>query len=315
MARNKIEEVDIDLDENEEEEQREEKTQVADTSDDDDEEGDDNELEPEGGDLADEAGGDDDTGDEDEEGLTVKIGDDDPEDDETDRAPEWVRNMRRENRELKKKLREQEKADEPGAVELREKPTLAGHDYSTEDFEADLAKWYEEKREHDRRQEETQKVIEENNKRWQRKLETYDEGKATLKADDFDDVEDAVREMFDKPFAGLPPTQDMRFNMIRQGAENAPLLIYALGKNPKKAAELAKINDPVEFAFAVAKVEASVQIGRRPKTSPERKNEGGGKGTGAGSTDNKLERLRAKAAETGDFTEVNRYKRKLKAKA
>ena len=92
-----------------------------------------------------------------------------------------------------------------------------------------------------------------------------------------------------------------------QGADNPALVIYALGKNPKKAKELADIKDPVKFAFAVAKLEKELKVtNRRAAPPPERVVSGTGRSSGA--VDSTLERLREDAARTGNMTKVIAYK-------
>jgi hypothetical protein len=89
-------------------------------------------------------------------------------------------------------------------------------------------------------------------------------------------------------------------------------VIYALGKNPKKAAELAKLTDPVKFAFAVAKLEKELKVtNRRAAPAPERVVQGTGRVSGA--VDSTLERLREEAARTGNMTKVLQYKRQKQA--
>ena len=90
--------------------------------------------------------------------------------------------------------------------------------------------------------------------------------------------------------------------------------MYALGKNPKKAKELAAINDPVKFAFAVAKLEAQLKVNpaKRPP-APERAVTGGSAPI-SGTTDSTLDRLRAEAERTGDMTKVIRYRQQLREK-
>ena len=100
--------------------------------------------------------------------------------------------------------------------------------------------------------------------------------------------------------------------VILQGAENPALVIYALGKNPKKAAELAKNTDPVKFAFAVAKLEKELKVtNRRAAPAPERVIQGTGRVSGA--VDSTLERLREEAARTGNMTKVIQYKAQKRA--
>jgi hypothetical protein len=100
--------------------------------------------------------------------------------------------------------------------------------------------------------------------------------------------------------------------MILQGAENPALLVYALGKNPKRAKELASIKDPVKFAFAVARLETQLKVTKRKASSkPDPKITGTGRVSGA--VDSTLERLRADAERTGDYSKVFQYKKQKRS--
>jgi hypothetical protein len=226
---------------------------------------------------------------------------------EDNTAPEWVRSLRknyrelqREKRELEEKLRSKETV-EPNPTILGKKPTLEDLDYDAEKFEVELAKWYDQKRE----------VEEANNKRaeaqlaqqqaWQQKLDTYGKAKADLRVSDYDDAEASVQESFDLTQQGI----------ILQGADNPAILIYALGKNPKKAKELSELKDPVQFAFAMGKLETQLKITSRKTTPPPPDKKVVGNAS-ASSSDDMLEKLRDEAARTGDFTKVVAYKRQLK---
>jgi hypothetical protein len=91
-------------------------------------------------------------------------------------------------------------------------------------------------------------------------------------------------------------------------------VIYALGKNPKKAKELAQIDDPVKFAFAVAKLESQLKISnRKAATRPEKQVSATAPIKGA--VDSTLERLREEAARTGNMDKVMAYKRAQKRAA
>jgi hypothetical protein len=242
-------------------------------------------------------------------GLVVEIGGGD---DEDASAPEWVRNVRRENRELKKRLKALETTG--GTVDvpaLPEKPTLEACDYDTPVFEAKLEAWYEAKREHDAREAEAKTLQEKAEQRWQAKLSTYDAGKEKLGAPDFDDAEATVSEIFAKPFPGIR-ADDVRMGIIKQGVKDPTTLVYALGRNPEKAKALAEIDDPVEFAVALGRMEATMKVVRAgAKPAPERRIGGVAPGV-AGAVDNTLERLREEAAKTGDFSKVAAYKRQMK---
>ena len=62
-------------------------------------------------------------------------------------APEWVKQLRKENRELKKQLKQT--PQQPQVAQLREKPTITDHDFDSEAYEADLEQWFNEKAQYD----------------------------------------------------------------------------------------------------------------------------------------------------------------------
>ena len=99
--------------------------------------------------------------------------------------------------------------------------------------------------------------------------------------------------------------------MILQGADNPALVVYALGKNTKRAKEIASIKDPVKFAFAVAKLETTLKVNSR-KTPPPPEKTVSGSGNSSGTVDSTLERLRGEASKSGDFSKVIAYKKSLK---
>jgi hypothetical protein len=118
---------------------------------------------------------------------------------------------------------------------------------------------------------------------------------------DFQDAEETVLETLNVTQQGI----------ILQGAQNPAVVVYALGKNPKKAKELGEITDPVKFAFAVAKLETQLTVtSRKQAPPPEKKINGNGS---LDSSNGQLERLREEAARTGDMTKVVAFKRQLKS--
>jgi hypothetical protein len=121
---------------------------------------------------------------------------------------------------------------------------------------------------------------------------------------DYDDAEEVAQQLFNVVQQGV----------VIQGADNPALVIYALGKNPKKAKELAEIDDPVKFAFAVAKLETKLKISnRKAATKPEKTFSATAPVRGA--VDSTLERLREEAARTGNMDKVMAYKRAQKQAA
>lgn len=237
--------------------------------------------------------------------VVVQIGEEETPPQEVEKAPDWVRELRkshrdqqRENRELKKQLEQLNEAKQPEKVTLGNKPTMESAEYDSDVYERQLAAWYENKRKHDEQIEQAKAEQENQQKAWQSTLDSYAEKRKQIKVSDFEDAEMIVQDELDNTQQG----------MILQGAENPALLVYALGKNPKKAKELASINDPVKFAFAVAKLETQLKVtNRKASTKPETVISG--KAPKSGSVDSNLERLRAEAERTGDYTKVTAYKR------
>lgn len=251
----------------------------------------------------------DDDAESDDEVFVSIDGESPPQEDDDKKAPEWVRDLRkshretqRENRELKAKIEALSGAGEKPA-ELGKKPTLEDCDYDSDVYDRQLSDWYEKKRERDEAEAKVKEDQRKQEQEWQNNLDEFAKKKAALKVKDFDEAEEFVDDNFSQ----------MQRGMIIQGAENPALVYYALGKNPKKAKELSEIKDPVKFAFTVARLETQMKVTtRKATTKPEKTVSGSGRVSG--SVDSTLERLRAEASKTGDFTKLNAYKRKLKAK-
>jgi len=240
---------------------------------------------------------------EDTEEVVVSIGEEAPPPEEQTHAPEWVRELRKTNRELQRQNRElQNKLQttaqtETKPVVLGVKPKLEDHDYDADKFEAALADWFERKRQADEANARQEAEVMNQQKAWKAKLDGYGKAKAELRVKDFEDAEAVAQELFSVTQQGV----------VIQGADNPALVIYALGKNPKKAKELSDIKDPVKFAFAVAKLEKELKVtNRRAAPPPERIVSGTGRVSGA--VDSTLERLREEAARTGNMTKVIQYK-------
>lgn len=240
--------------------------------------------------------------------VVVSIGEEAPPAEEEQRAPEWVRELRKANREKERRIRELEARlqtttqTENKPVALGPKPKLEEFDYDADRFEQALDAWHDRKRQHDLQTEMVRQAELQQHQAWQAKLDSYSKAKAELRVRDYEDAEAIAQEVFNVTQQGV----------ILQGAENPALVIYALGKNPKKAAELAKNTDPVKFAFAVAKLEKELKVtNRRAAPAPERVIQGTGRVSGA--VDSTLERLREEAARTGNMTKVIQYKAQKRA--
>jgi hypothetical protein len=241
-----------------------------------------------------------------EEVVVTIAGESPAPEEEEKQAPEWVRNLRKNYRELQREKRELEErlkavspATEQSPVTPGKKPTLEDCDYDSDKFENELAGWFERKRQSEETEAKHRAKQQEEQQTWQKKLETYTQSKTGLKVSDFQDAEDAVLE-------ALSVTQQ---GIILQGAQNSAVLVYALGKNPNKAKELAGITDPVQFAFAVAKLETQLSVTKKQAPPPEKRINGNGS---LGTSNAQLDRLREEAARSGDFTKVLAFKKQLK---
>jgi hypothetical protein len=249
--------------------------------------------------------------DEDEEsGTEISLGDESEEptpEEERAPAPKWVKDLRRErrdlvreNRELKAKIQAQTPQPEP---RLGPKPKISdeGIDYDPEVFEAKILEWNDQRQhlvsiEAQKRKEEAQQE-----QAWEKTVNDYRKAKDALRISDFDDAEMVVQDALSQVQQGI----------ILSGAALPAELVYALGKNPKELKALAGIADPVKFAVAIAKLEATkLRVNRKGVPAPEKRIVSAPAASLGG--DSRLARLREEAAKTGDYTKVLEFKRRQK---
>lgn len=248
----------------------------------------------------------------DDEEFVITVGDEEPEPSDEDGfsgkpAPTWVKDLRKKEREARKRIKELEAqvqqakpAEKP--IEVGPKPKLADFDYDEDQFESAVEQWHERKRQVEQQQASKQAEEKQAQQVWQTKMQSYEERRQTVaaKVRDFEEVEEAAKDK-------LTPTQQ---GILIHAAENPELIMYHLGKHPNKAKELAEITDPIQFAFAAAKLDSQMKIQtRKPATQPEKKPSGSAGLSGA--VDQKLAQLEAKAAKSGDRTELIKYKKSL----
>lgn len=259
----------------------------------------------------DESSQSDDETSEDEE-FVITVGDEEPEPSDEDDfsgkpAPTWVKELRKKEREARKRIKEleaqvQQAKPTEKPIEVGPKPKLADFDYDEDQFESAVEQWHERKRQVEQQQAAKQAEEEKAQQAWQAKMQSYEERRQNVasKVRDFEEVEEAAKDK-------LTATQQ---GILIHAAENPELILYHLGKNPKKAQELSEITDPIQFAFAAAKLDSQMKIQtRKPSTQPERKPSGSAGLSGV--VDQKLAQLEAKAAKTGDRTELIKYKKSL----
>jgi len=242
--------------------------------------------------------------------LIVTFGEDSPpQEDEDDfngqPAPQWVKDLRKKNRELEKQL----KATQPVAKETKEdlvlgaKPKLEEYAYDEDQYAEALDIWYDRKTQVEKRKAEVDAEQQKAQEQIQAVVNSYNEKKQQLKVRDFESAETELADKLSIQQQGL----------ILEGADNPALLVYALGKNKARLDELAKITNPAKFAFAVAKLETQMkQSTRKAAVAPEKTVTGGA--STSGTTDTTLDRLRKEAEKTGDYSKVVQHKRKQKQK-
>lgn len=248
--------------------------------------------------------------------VVITIGDEAPPaaaDDEMEgrAAPQWLKDMRKRDREQAKIIRElqaekaqREAAAAPKAETVGEKPTLEGCDFDAEAYAEKLVAWNDRKKAADAKAAATAAEQEATAAAWNTKLTTYRSAAAALKVDDFDGAEHVVRESM----------SSVQQNIIIHGTDKPELVVYALGRSPAKAKELAAIKDPVKFAVALGKLETQLKV--QPKVVPPAP-EKPVRGTAGGVTgvNNELARLQAEADKSGDRSKVAAYLRKQKQAA
>lgn len=241
-----------------------------------------------------------------EDTVVVTFGDDTPpeDDDLKGPAPEWVREVRKENRRLAKEVRElrakAEQAQKPAEEDLGKEPELEDFDYDAAAFKEAFRKWEKRKADHDSREAARKTEAEKAQAEWVATTDAYNKAKESLKADDFDDAEAVVMGIFS-------PTQQ---GIALMAAANPAQLVLGLGLNPAKAKELAAIKDPVKFTAALVRLEAQMKVTTRKAPAPERAISGTAPKSGA--VDAKLKQLEEEADRTGDRSKVVAYKRAMK---
>lgn len=216
--------------------------------------------------------------------------------------------IKKENRDLKRQQREREQQQSSPSVEdVGPEPTLESCDWDEAVFKQKLLEHQKavDKIESEKQQQREKQQADE--EAWNRKLERYESQRSRIANEDYEMVEDLVNQK-------LSPAQR---SLIIHSSENPSAVFFALGKSPEELERIAKIqDDPIAFAFEVglfqSKKEAKVVKKGKKAPPPEKRVRGSAPRPQAG--DSKLDRLRAKAERTGDYTEVYRYKQSLSSK-
>lgn len=213
------------------------------------------------------------------------------------KAPEWVKKIREENRELKRQQREwQQQQGQAQQQALPERPLLEDYDYDDESYYQALETWMQTKAQHDAQvQAETAK--------YQKYDDTYKQAVDEIKTrvPNYDEIEQSIVDVL--------PVQ--RQAMIKMMTDNPARMVVALNNSPAKLQALAELDD-MQFAKQIVLMEANMANVKRNPNKPKptsHKLEGA-----AGGGDRQLEKLEAEADKTGDRSKIHAYKRKMRNK-
>ncbi|EOD6527558.1 phage capsid protein [Klebsiella pneumoniae] len=195
-------------------------------------------------------------------------------------APQWVKDLRRNNREKDKELRElrrqlEEIQSKPAEVQqphsdgLPPKPTLESCDYDEAAFEQAVTDWHEKKSRAEQQKQQQERQQQENIQKFQQRLQKHQERATKLPVKDYRETEEIVRRE-------LPVIQQEI--LIHAADEGSELIAYALGKNPQLRQRVAAETDPIRAAFLLGQISKQVSLAPKPKKAikPEPEVRGGG---------------------------------------
>lgn len=195
-------------------------------------------------------------------------------------APQWVKDLRKNNREKDKELRELRRqleeiqskpaeAKQPKLDVLPPKPTLESCDYDEAAFEQAVTDWHEEKSRAEQQKQQQQRQQQEYQQRFQQRVEAHKQRAAKLPVKDYQEMESIV-------LSDLKPIQQEI--IIHAADEGSELIAYALGKNPQLRQRVAAETDPIRAAFLLGQISKQVSLAPKPKKAikPEPEVRGGG---------------------------------------
>lgn len=210
-----------------------------------------------------------------------------------------VRHLREQLRDRDRQLKARQAQGTPQKVEVGEKPTLATCDYDEERFERELLDWKERTAQAERQEQEAAQAEQARQATWQKRLGDVEVQKTALGVKDYDQAAEEVRTTF----------TEQQQAMIVRAALNPAKMIYALGRSPAKAAELAKITDPVDFIAEIARLEGKTTVTTQRKSAPSPERIARGSAPLSRGVDKEEQRLEAEAQKTGNRTDLIRYRK------
>ncbi|EBP9662443.1 phage capsid protein [Salmonella enterica subsp. enterica] len=213
-----------------------------------------------------------------DEEITLTEEDDDHVDGQP--APQWVKDLRKNNREKDKELRElrrqlEEIQSKPAEVQqpqsdaLPPKPTLESCDYDEVVFEQALTDWHEKKGRVEKSKQDQLRQQQEYQKNFQKRIDAHKERAAKLPVKDYQEMEEIARRELSDIQKGI---------LIHAADEGSELIAYALGKNQQLRQRVAAETDPIRAAFLLGQISKQVSLAPKPKKAikPEPEVRGGG---------------------------------------
>jgi hypothetical protein len=253
-------------------------------------------------------GEEDDSGVNDEGEEILTFGDSDEETQDTDNAT--IRHLRSRLRDVQKENSELRRAaPQPQAIEAGPKPTLESCDWDEEKFEAELVAWNNRKAEADRQATAQARAAEEQRKALETRITRFTEQKAAIGKSDVDEAMETVKvALGEAKFVGIVGLLD--------DTTDAAKFMYALAGSPANLEALSNQTDAIQLVKQVTKLEGQLKMVRHRKApEPDVPEKGSGKvSTIPGGTQKKLAQLKAKAEESGDYTEYFTFKRQVEGK-
>jgi hypothetical protein len=185
-------------------------------------------------------------------------------------------------------------------VKVPDKPTLESCDFDAEEYEKKYDEWHQTKLKADSFGQKAKAKQEKQEKDWQTRVDGYVAAKKAFPKPDYVEAETLVQNT-------LTPAQQ---TILVARSCNPTQLVYALSKSKNKLKELAETDDLIAFAYEIAHLDSQMKTKSQPK--PEAKAITGR--TPTLGNDASLNRLRAEAEKTGDYSKVVQYKKKQRSK-
>lgn len=239
------------------------------------------------------------------EELEVAIGDEVAEP-ATGRKPDsdLIRKLRAEIRDRDQRLAVYTKEEAPKPIEVGPRPTIEEHDYDADKHAEAVEAWFKRRSDAQAQEADLTRAQEVTKTAWAAELADFNKKKTAMRAKDFNVAEEEV-------VSALTPIQQAS---IVKASENSAQVIYALGKHPKRLAELAAISDPVKFIAAVVRLEGTIKVTPRRQAPDVDTPVRGSAPLATRGVDKVLERLEIEADKTGDRTKVIAHKKALRDK-